>query len=662
MLLLLLGCHHPSDDTPAPDSDTDTGTPATTNPACPDAPDPALAADAWTAAGAIPAGGVLTLATAGTFPVYAGSHSTGMWRTDSDDLGWDRVFVEVTHTLAELALAPGNAETVYRSSGGALQRTDDGGESWEPLPLGVVDGSHEPDAVWAVAVTPWGHGRVLAVLKSGASAISEDEGETFTETAPIPLHTPPAAEDPFQTWGWRVLPEESGGGRVVFTDGFGVATSDDAMQSWTRRLDDTLGGYSLVRDPLDATHLFVGGPAGLYESADEGTTWTLRDIGGDVLLGAFANDGSWLAFVGSENLYVSEDAGATFTVTTHGRPDPAAMAILDDGRLLLAGHDGVAMTGDRGATWTEAGVGIEDPGMSVVVPHPVCAARVFAASRCGGGLYRSEDYGATWSHVDQYFHYVMNLVFDLQDPERLWAVSDDKLLRSDDGGTNWKTVWQHYHFHGIALHPDDPLRLLLGSVGSGEWADDGMHVYASSNGGETWADSSTGLPAGNDASAHALLRWPGDPDVVLLGTYKGGDVSHRTGAGVGLWRSVDSGASWTLADLPVDDVAFLAAAGDTVFAATGDGLWRSTDEGVTWAGVAGPSGELLSVGFSGEHGLVMAQAGSVWKTDDAGDTWVEDDTDLPTNDTTSLAQVDVSADGAVGYATVYDHGVWRIGQ
>jgi photosystem II stability/assembly factor-like uncharacterized protein len=160
---------------------------------------------------------------------------------------------------------------------------------------------------------------------------------------------------------------------------------------------------------------------------------------------------------------------------------------------------------------------------------------------------------------------------------------------------------------------------------------------------------------------HALVHWPGKPDTVLLGTYQAGDVSHRDGEGIGLYRSTDRGSSWALSSLPVASIASLEVVGDAVLAATEDGLWRTEDEGLSWTRIDGPEGWLLDVDVNAGVGLTLSVEGHAWRSDDGGDTWSALDAGLPTPDTTALAATAVSADGKVGWVTLYNRGVWTIG-
>lgn len=660
LLLALTACHSPTDDTDetaAPPDDSDSGGPSAE---CVAPADPAVPTDAWQATTEPPAGGIWSFVAApGGVPMYAGSHNTGAWVSNDRGSTWSSLPVMVTHTLADLAVSPEDPNTIWRSSGGLLERSTDGGRHWSSLPLGSL--GQPPSLVYALAVTPWSGARLYGVDNMGKSFVSTDGGDSWTQNGTINIQLSERGADPYADHMWRILPEVAEGGRVVFTDGSSLFTSDDGGASWQARFTGKVGGHALVRDPSNPTHLLIGASDGLLESHDEGSTWTLRtDVGTQLELASWSDDGSWMVMASPDTLYVSTDAGATFTARPFEWTAVEAVAIVGDSRLVMSWLDGAAVSDDRGVTWTDASSGLVDDGMSVLTADPACPHRVITASRCTGGLLTSSDWGNGWGHVNSYFHYVMAVHFDPQDPTTVWAVSDDVVKVSHDAAQTWTTMHQQYHFHGFAVDPEDSDTLLMGSVGSGEEADSTMNVYRSTDGGVTWQTSSTGLPA-SEASAHTILHWPGNPDVVLLGTYKGEDFSHFSGNGIGLYRSTDRGLSWSKTSLPATDIAWITAAGSSAIATTEDGLWRSTDEGVTWTRVDGPAGYMLSVDVVGDRGLALAQDGNVWRTDDAGATWTAAPGGLAQPPNSYLAQIRVSADGTVGWATVFNEGVYRLG-
>ena len=664
-LLALFGCHGPkdaaddsvaaSDDSAADDTHTVEPDPECFTPA-----DPAIPTDAWQLTTDPPSNGIWTYAMGpGGVPLYAGSHNTGMALSTDRGSTWKQLPVMITHTLSDLAVSPVDAQVVWRSAGGLLERTTDGGWHWESQPLGSI--GQPSSLVYDLAVTPWNGDRLYGVDNRGQSSVSVDGGASWTTMGDIAIAMSDRGSDPYANHAWHTLPEVEEGGRVLFTDGSTLFTSDDGAASWQARFTGKVGGHSLVRDPGDPDHILLGASDGLLESFDEGENWTLRtDVGDGLELSAWSADGTLLAFASQTALYVSTDDGAHFTSTPMDRVAVEALAIVDNSRLVMSWLDGSLVSDDRGATWVNASDGLIDTGMSVLTVDPVCPHRVYTASRCSGGLLSSTDWGNDWHHVDSYFHYVMSVHFDPQDPSTVWAVSDDVLKVSRDAGETWEIRYQQYHFHAFAIDPEDSNTLLMGSVGSGEDADSAMYVYRSADAGATWTKASTGLP-NSEASAHTLLHWPGNPDVVLLGTYKGEDYSHFSGNGIGMFRSTDRGTTWTATTLPAVDIAWIAAAGSSAIATTEDGLYRSTDEGVTWVKAEGPSGYMLSVDFQGNRGLALAQDGHVWRSEDAGATWFEAPGGLDGPPGSFLAQVRVSVDGTVGYATVYNKGVYRIG-
>lgn len=657
LALFVLGCHGGKDAPPPATDDSDSPPDSPADDACTAAPPADVPTDAWQATGTPPGGGIWTYAAGpGGTPLYAGSHNTGMWVSTDQGSSWTPAKVVVTHTNADLAVSPANPDTVYRSAGGVLQRSTDRGQTWTVLPLGTIG----VEEVYDVAVTAWNPQRMYGVGSTGISHVSTDGGDTWTTLGTIPVEPVMVTPDPYMNHAWHLLPEAVEGGRVLFTDGYSLYTSDDGGQTWQSRFAAPLGGHSLVRDPTNPAHILIGAADGLLESFDEGTTWTQRsDVGPNLDYSAWSEDGSWLALASDDHVYVSTDGGAHVTAQAHDWPGVEALAIVGSTRLVMSWLDGSAISDDRGVTWTDASGGIADLGMSVAMTDPACAPRVLIGSRCSGGVLQSTDWGTVWGHVDSYFHYVMSLHFDPENADNVWAVSDNVVEVSHDAGASWTTVLRQYHFHGLAVHPEDSDTVLLGSVGSGEYSDTTMNVYRTVDGGAHWEKSSTGLPTSR-ASAHTFAYWPGNPDVVLLGTYQGEDVSHTSGEGIGLYRSTDGGASWTQADLPATDIAWLAATDGAVVATTEDGLYRSTDEGVTWTKADGPQGFMLSVDFEGPTGMALGQDGRTWRSDDAGVTWSAGPSTPAQPPNSFLAQIALSADASMAYATVYNSGVYRL--
>lgn len=132
----------------------------------------------------------------------------------------------------------------------------------------------------------------------------------------------------------------------------------------------------------------------------------------------------------------------------------------------------------------------------------------------------------------------------------------------------------------IAIDPANPGTLLIASPGGGIWR--------TLDGGGSWQHVSADLPS---QVVSVVAMAPSDPSIVFAGTGES-FARVRGGAGVGLFRSVDGGASWALlpstaswaGDLNryVNDVAVHPTNPDLVIVATDAALQRSTDGGLTW--------------------------------------------------------------------------------
>lgn len=163
-------------------------------------------------------------------------------------------------------------------------------------------------------------------------------------------------------------------------------------------------------------------------------------------------------------------------------------------------------------------------------------------------------------------------------PDRIFAVSKSvALYRSDNRGTSWSDLSQTLPpdriVTTVTVSPFDSDVVLLG----GEQRDPSAAiVFRSTDGGESWTQSSAGL-GGERVSI--LAFHPSDPMTVLAGTYSGTDP--------GVFRSTDGGLSWSLqtsmlGPIPAYQLVIDPFDPDVLVAITTSAYIRSTNGGSTW--------------------------------------------------------------------------------
>ncbi len=206
---------------------------------------------------------------------------------------------------------------------------------------------------------------------------------------------------------------------------------------------------------------------------------------------------------------------------------------------------------------------------------------VFIAS-ASGGIWKTIDGGNLWLPLTDELSNLNHgaVAIDPSDPDVIYAgtgeytmqTEGDGLFRSTDGGIMWERIATTGQVgttcSGAAVDPGDPdIIHLTGDLG----------YCRSTDGGETWS-----VPLSGAASSLALK--PANPAIVYVGRHSNG-----------VWRSTDSGASWTrlTGGLPGSGmsrilVAVTAANPDVVYTAILDysshlqGLYRSDDGGDSW--------------------------------------------------------------------------------
>ena len=282
------------------------------------------------------------------------------------------------------------------------------------------------------------------------------------------------------------------------------------------------------------------------------------------------------------------------------------------------------------------------------------------------GLWRSTDYGNTWSLLTKDLPDVprgVTIAVAGTSPPTLWAASYNELFKSVDGGQSFRTIKLDASLYSLQVDPHDDTHLL-----SGLHEADGL--LESSDGGETWHSVAGGSWPAGGVSWYPYFIDSGDP----AATRKTWLAIAQNGA-TPSWTH-DGGAHWSeITDLrglqhPHGN-SQLYQRGQSLFIAgvsgPGQGVYRSADLGQHWARVdSGNAPEALVWGTARNVYAMYAWACSncdlgtsferaAWP----GDSW-------SAVSVTSALQIGpnsvvVTSDGTheIAVAVMWDQGIWR---
>jgi photosystem II stability/assembly factor-like uncharacterized protein len=352
----------------------------------------------------------------------------------------------------------------------------------------------------------------------------------------------------------------------------GVYRSTDAGRSWVRITSsiDVGSFYYIAVDPSNAARLFIGSASGLWRSTSGGASWTLLTWpAGDGIAGeavAIAPSDPQVVYVVGSSMLRSADGGMTWT--NMAPVTEAASVWVDPGdanTLLVGGMDGVYRSTDGGASWHPVATVAVNDVVSRLVPDPVVPNRFWAGTYASG------------------------------------------LFRSDDGGTTW-------HSYNAGLPAKRWVRgITFGSAGV-LCALTQFGVFRRAQTASSWTPSSSGITG---SEVNSLAYAPGNSAVLYAGLQ-----------GQGLFRSTDSGKSWSYAGLRgqnVNSVAVSPTRASTIWAATLTSVRRSRDGGTTWVkqfAVPDDAPTAVAVARSSPSTLyVTTYQSGVYHSGDGGSTW-----------------------------------------
>ncbi|HFB99349.1 MAG TPA: hypothetical protein ENJ53_00960, partial [Phaeodactylibacter sp.] len=228
------------------------------------------------------------------------------------------------------------------------------------------------------------------------------------------------------------------------------------------------------------------------------------------------------------------------------------------------------------------------------------------------------------------------------------------IYKSTDHGATW-TIKDDglsiYYVHDIAYETGNTAVLYLASRGG---------VFKSVDGGEHWVAKRSGFPPVSEyvfsAPISDIVIDPNSENIVYAGIgvpRTGYDLDSYHWQSVetkgAIYKSTDSGENWTLIrNTGIDTMAMIYSMdidpsnSNIIYAATSEGVYKSNDAGATWVSknsgiphgltmklVINPTNtDMLYVTVWAEPGSAIWEGG-VYKSTDGGDTWVAKNNGLP---------------------------------
>jgi hypothetical protein len=350
-------------------------------------------------------------------------------------------------------------------------------------------------------------------------------------------------------------------------------------------------------------------------------------------------------------IYTSTNSGVSWMLSNTPSNDWSAIACSMDGTILVAAasYNSIYVSTNAGISW------IQTSAPTNVYTSVACSANgthLFAATidrrrtGTGGLIYRSDDGGVSWTSTT--LPYI---------PWKAVACSADGYRASvasgaPSGGTD--RLLCTFPYRGAWRLAESPpgVSIVASSADGQIFATAGnQQVYLSTNSGLNWKQSSA---PSNDWSALAISA----AGTRLVALDEGHwDTNSATWMGGGIYRSLDSGASWSRTGAPNAGWGAVAYSpdGNTLFAADAGGLdaagyhtgsggiYRSSDSGMSWQETGAPIREWTSIAASTDNTKLVAGSneGEVYLSTDSGVSWTQ--AKLPTN---SWLAVAISADGS----------------
>ena len=434
--------------------------------------------------------------------------------------------------------------------------------------------------------------------------------------------------------------------------------SGDGGNTWSKV--SALNGTSVFDiefAPAPDNTTYLGTQDSVRKSTDGGLSWITLNLGigandqvFDVTIDPSNPANLWAGIADASgfqpvNVIRSTDGGATWANRTppHAAPMSGRGIAVDpnDSNTVIAVFGGdfgggeVWVSTDGGDSWTDRSAGLPGNPLNAVVYDGkrllVGGGLLFGSQFVG--LYESPDLGITWTPLHDNTWPVLvveDIAADPTDAARIFVATDGGgVNRTTDGGVTWQVGIggsQALAGRSIRFRPGNVQDLFLGTSS--------LAVFHSTNGGDTFVQSSEGISELDLFSIDANPLNPDEIAVAFQGQNNGGVIS-----------STDGGVAWHVESAPPTRYSAVRfAPNGTLYAISSgpssvaqEGLYRRENNG-SWTPLGPDQGSLYesdlnTMRFSLNNANLILLGGSdfgvagfeetIWRSTDAGQSWTK---------------------------------------
>ena len=407
---------------------------------------------------------------------------------------------------------------------------------------------------------------------------------------------------------WRVSGPSGGDVRALVVDPndpqrfyFGtldgqIYTSTDGGQQWSLFVNfnrPKLFIDNIIVDPRNSLAIYVAAhrhtePGGFFRTTDGGRTWhESQELKGEAVHSLFQAEGNRdLLIAGtSSGVFRSENSGQSWThLPTTGMINLNVESLAVDPRnenMIYAGtwHRPYKST-DGGKTWRLIKDGLIDDSDVFALDIDPRDPNHIIASACSG-IYESHNAGEQWHKVQGIPSQSRRTRAIMQHPSIagiVYAGTTEGFWRSSNAGGSWTlTTSKQLEVNSIAVHPKNPDMVYIGTNNYG--------VMVSRDGGKSFAPSNGGY-SGRFVNVVTADR-------EKKGRVYATTINNTTGGGF-FFVSNDNGTTWqpSMRNLPNRLITYSILQDDTeagtLYLGTNLGIYRSLDSGASWSTIGAP--------------------------------------------------------------------------